>query len=178
MHQPICDCSFGVIWINKNNCKTLLFIFAFLSSRGYWVEKSINTFGFKNINLSMLEVWIDSEIQIYNNITIKRNIIEAEECDWGRPPPLAHTTVSELHWLPVNERINFKLLSITFKALHGLSPLYLQELITIYTPVKLLRSVNKGLLVVPKYNLKSYGMRAFLVMAPLLWNIYQRILEL
>ena len=83
---------------------------------------------------------------------------------------MCKTLLRELHWLPVNERINFKLLSITFKALHGLSPLYLQELITIYTPVKLLRSVNKGLLVVPKYNLKSYGMRAFLVMAPLLWN--------
>ena len=53
--------------INKNNCKILLFIFAFLSSRGYWVEKSLNTFGFKNINLSMLKIWIGSEIQIYNN---------------------------------------------------------------------------------------------------------------
>ena len=71
----------------------------------------------------------------------------------------------ELHWLPVNERINFKVLSITFKALHGLAPLYLQERITIYTPVRSLRSVNNGLLVVPKYNLKSYGMRAFSVMA-------------
>ena len=45
----------------------MLFIFAFLSSRDYWVEKSLNTFGFKNINLSMHEVWIDSEIQIYSN---------------------------------------------------------------------------------------------------------------
>ena len=44
----------------------MLFIFAFLCRR-YWVEKSLNTFGFKNIKLSMLEVWIDSEIQIYNN---------------------------------------------------------------------------------------------------------------
>ena len=156
----------------------MLFIFAFLSSRGYWVEKSINTFGFKNINLSMLEVWIDSEIQIYNNNNNQTKYYRSWRMWLGATPPLAHTTVSELHWLPVNERINFKLLSITFKALHGLSPLYLQELITIYTPVKLLRSVNKGLLVVPKYNLKSYGMRAFLVMAPLLWNIYQRILEL
>ena len=45
-----------------------------------------------------------------------------------------------------------------------------QKIITIYTPVRSLRSVNKWLLVVPKYNLKSYGMRAFSVMAPLLWN--------
>ena len=77
----------------------------------------------------------------------------------------------ELHWLPVNERINFKVIFITLKAFHGLAPLYLQELITIYTPVRSLRSVNKGLLVLPKYNLKSYGMRAFSAMLwPLLWN--------
>ena len=84
----------------------------------------------------------------------------------------------ELHWLPVNERINFKVIFITFKALHGLAPLYLQELITIYTPVRSLRSVNKGLLVVPKYNLMSYGMRAFSVMALCYGTIYQRIPEL
>ena len=57
------------LWRNLNQqitVKPLLFIFTFLSSRDYWVEKSLNTFGFKNMNLSMLEVWIDSEIQIYH----------------------------------------------------------------------------------------------------------------
>lgn len=76
----------------------------------------------------------------------------------------------DLHWLPVSERIDFKVLCITFKALHGLVPLYLQETLTVYTPTRLLRSSNKRLLVVPKYRLKTYGMRAFSVMAPLLWN--------
>ena len=65
--------------------------------------------------------------------------------------------MASLWYHPVNEMINFKLLSITFKALHGLAPLYLQELITIYTPVRLLCSVNKGLLVVPKYNQYKYN---------------------
>ena len=37
-----------------------------------------------------------------------------------------------------------------------------------YTLVSSLRSVNKGLLVVRKYNLKSYRMRALSAMAPLL----------
>jgi hypothetical protein len=35
-----------------------------------------------------------------------------------------------LHWLPVSERIKFKILLLTFKALNQRSPGYIQELIT------------------------------------------------
>ena len=44
--------------------------------------------------------------------------------------------------------------------------------------IDLLRSVNKGLLVAPKYNLKSYRMRAFSVMASLLWNNFPEDIRL
>ena len=102
LHKPICDCSFGIIWINKNSGKTLLFIFAFLSSRGYWVEKSLNIFRFKNINLSMLEVWINSEIQIYNNNQTKyyrswRMWLGGGT--YGSMPPLRTPLVCPVHWL-------------------------------------------------------------------------------
>ena len=36
-----------------------------------------------------------------------------------------------LHWLPVNFRIQFKILMITFKAWHGMAPSYLSDLICI-----------------------------------------------
>ena len=32
------------------------------------------------------------------------------------------------HWLPVNYRIQFKILMITFKAIHGMAPSYLSNL--------------------------------------------------
>ena len=35
----------------------------------------------------------------------------------------------ELHWLPVRQRIVFKILLYTFKALHGATPTYLPELL-------------------------------------------------
>ena len=35
-----------------------------------------------------------------------------------------------LHWLPVEFRIHFTIIIITFKAIHGLAPVYLQELIS------------------------------------------------
>ena len=68
--------------------------------------------------------------------------------------------LKDLHWLPVKERIDFKILLLTFKALHGMAPLY-PNILTPYTHARPLRSISKGLLVVPKYNLKTYGMRAF-----------------
>ena len=45
-----------------------------------------------------------------------------------------------LHWLPIEHRVVFKLLLHTYKALHGLAPDYLANLLTFYTPVRTLRS--------------------------------------
>ena len=76
----------------------------------------------------------------------------------------------QLHWLPVTERIDYKILLLTFKSLHGMAPEYLSELLSVYKPGRSLRSSGKSLLVTPKYNLKSYGQRAFSCAAPALWN--------
>ena len=45
-----------------------------------------------------------------------------------------------LHWLPVSQRIKFKILLLTFKALHQQSPTYIQDLLTRYLPSRPLRS--------------------------------------
>ena len=75
-----------------------------------------------------------------------------------------------LHWLPVSERIKFKILLITYKIINDLAPSYLQCLVTRYTPARNLRSTNQGLLSVPKSASATYGDRAFSVAAPRLWN--------
>uniref|UniRef100_A0AAR2KBY1 Reverse transcriptase domain-containing protein n=1 Tax=Pygocentrus nattereri TaxID=42514 RepID=A0AAR2KBY1_PYGNA len=41
-----------------------------------------------------------------------------------------------LHWLPVSFRIDFKVLVMVFKCLHGLAPLYLSEMMVRYVPVR------------------------------------------
>lgn len=76
----------------------------------------------------------------------------------------------ELHWLPVTHRIIFKVALLTFKAQHGLAPLYLSELLTPYIPSRSLRSSTKNLLTVPSYKLKAYGGRSFTCVAPVIWN--------
>ncbi len=37
--------------------------------------------------------------------------------------------LTSLHWLPVEKRIDFKILVFVFKALHGLAPAYLSDLL-------------------------------------------------
>ena len=76
----------------------------------------------------------------------------------------------DLHWLPVNERIQFKILLLTFKSLNGLAPVYVDEMIQRYVPNRKLRSSSAFLLKQNKWNLKSYGFRTFTVAAPFLWN--------
>ena len=51
--------------------------------------------------------------------------------------------LKDLHWLPVEERINFKILLITYKILHGQSPKYLESLIEEYSPSRTLMRSSK-----------------------------------
>lgn len=78
--------------------------------------------------------------------------------------------LASLHWLPVHFRIQFKLLLFAFKALNGLAPPYLAELLHPYIPSRSLRSADQLLLTVPRTRLKLRGERAFAVAAPKLWN--------
>ena len=79
--------------------------------------------------------------------------------------------LKQLHWLPVSQRIIFKVLTIVFKALHGLAPPYIEELLH-SKPVseRSMRSNNQGFLLVPKRRTVTYGDRNFRVFAPVLWN--------
>ena len=76
----------------------------------------------------------------------------------------------DLHWLPISERIKFKIILLTHKALHQQSPIYIQDLIRRYSTSRTLRSSSTLRLTPVNFNLKSYGYRAFTVSAPELWN--------
>ena len=77
--------------------------------------------------------------------------------------------LKSLHWLPVTQGIKFKIILLTFKALHGLAPEYLQELIVPYKPGRCLRSEGSNLLVCPRTK-STYDERAFAIAGPQLWN--------
>lgn len=70
-----------------------------------------------------------------------------------------------LHWLPVKQRIDFKILLIVFKAINGVAPPYIKDMLAEYTPDRILRS----LLTIPRIHSRSaHG--AFSHYGPILWN--------
>ena len=78
----------------------------------------------------------------------------------------------KLHWLPVEQRIKFKIILITFKIISGKCPEYLSPLIDTRVPRRTLRSSHKLLLLRRDSGTttKNYGFRAFSIVAPILWN--------
>jgi len=66
-----------------------------------------------------------------------------------------------LHWLPVAQRIRFKLYLMMYKAMHGLAPAYLSEFCAISCVEGRTRSSARGDLVVQRSRTKLGG-RAFL----------------
>ena len=78
--------------------------------------------------------------------------------------------LASLHWLPIQQRIDFKVLLLTYKALNNQAPLYLKELIEPYVPIRTLRSGAAGLLSITRINRCRLGARAFSHRAPILWN--------
>ena len=78
--------------------------------------------------------------------------------------------LKDLHWLPVEYRINYKILLLAYKAQHGMAPTYLSSLLSPYKPGRYLRSEGKHLLMTPHYRLEGFGKRCFAHAAPSLWN--------
>ena len=74
------------------------------------------------------------------------------------------------HWLPIRQRIKFKLLVLVYRCLHQLAPAYLSDIITPYTPARSLRSADINLITTNRYRLEGCGRRRFSVAGPFLWN--------
>ena len=63
-------------------------------------------------------------------------------CDRCLAPRHHHSTPlleKKLHWLPISERIKYKVACMWFSAISGSGPAYLSELLHVYTPSRTLR---------------------------------------
>ena len=76
-----------------------------------------------------------------------------------RAPKYCHITplLRELHWLPVHLCVDFKILLVTFKILHGVAPSYLKELVSVLpaSHYQLRRNINGVLLERPRLTTKK-----------------------
>ena len=81
-------------------------------------------------------------------------------------PILSLPLLKQLHWLPVNYRIKFKLCTLTFRALAIHQPPYLASLLHFSNIPRQLRSSTSQQLSIPRTKL-NLGKRAFSVAAQL-----------
>ena len=90
-----------------------------------------------------------------------------------RVPKSDHITphLRTLHWLPVDARIKYKIACLCFNAVNSSGPVYLSDLVTLYTPARTLRSSSDNLmLTIPRTSTKTFGERSFHYAAPEIWN--------
>ena len=78
--------------------------------------------------------------------------------------------LKKLHWLPVSERIVFKLVALSFHYFDGTLPPYLSCCLSSYSSSRFLHSSSQKLLTISRVNLKSAGAWSFQYQAPLIWN--------
>ena len=94
----------------------------------------------------------------------------------GRLPKRASVSAymhDTLHWLPISQRINYRIAALVWRCLLGCAPVYLRELCCPVSHVagrRTLRSSSAGELLVPRATTTTRQRRAFSVVGPSIWN--------
>ena len=79
----------------------------------------------------------------------------------------------ELHWLPVQQRINYKLACFVHRCLQGQCPGYLNTMcqpLTLKAGRGQLRAAKRGELDIPSTKTVMFGPRSFRISGPTVWN--------
>ena len=78
--------------------------------------------------------------------------------------------LKRLHWVPVRERLEYKILSLVYKLKTNQAPTYMSEMMQNHIPTRAgLRSGNDHRFSEVRSR-RSWGERSFSVAAPRLWN--------
>jgi len=86
---------------------------------------------------------------------------------------ITDTMCNDLHWLPVRQRIQYKLGTLVFKCLRRMAPSYLADMCTPVsstTSRQYLRSAACHDLTIPCNRLAPYGSCSFATSSPSIWN--------
>ena len=77
----------------------------------------------------------------------------------------------DLHWLPIQQRIQFKVLLLVYKALHKQSPTYISNLLQLQPSRRQLRSSTSAFqLLEPRTHSVTFADRSFSCFGPRQWN--------
>ena len=98
-----------------------------------------------------------------------------------KTPRYDHITpvLRSLHWPTLKERVTFKILTPSFKAIHGLAPYYNQSLVTLQCSscYSLRRNNERFLKPYGRKTLKTLGDRPFAAFSPHLFNALPRYIR-
>ena len=86
-----------------------------------------------------------------------------------------------LHWLPLRQRILYRLCSLVWQSVLGSAPRYLCTIFTLSSSLKgrsALRSSSRGDFLVPHARTATMQRRAFSVVGPTAWNVLPSFLRL
>ena len=144
-------CSRSEKYLNKESAAK--FVYAFITSKLDYCNSLF--YGLPNYQLRKL--------QLLQNMAA-RFVSGARNFDYIRP------ILVKLHCLPISYRVVFKLLLLVFKALNGIGPRYLVELLKCQNHSRTLRSNSLERLLQQKSNTKTHVDRVFSTCAPRLWN--------
>jgi len=100
--------------------------------------------------------------QIQNSLA--RVVVKTPKC--CHITPILHS----LHWLKITERIEYKLLSLTYKVLTTIQPPYLHNLISVQPPRNTRSSYHVTLARQPTSSSLRITDRSFRYASPCLWN--------
>jgi len=81
---------------------------------------------------------------------IQYSLARVVTCQHSHALPSSTALFKQLHWLPVEWRVQFKLATMTFKALHTGFPPYLNDQLQCYQRTRSLRSSDSHQLVKPQ----------------------------
>jgi hypothetical protein len=146
--------------------------------RNIWrIRKSLNAGTAQTLVHAMVTSRLDFMNAIYHNInksemTKLQKVQNAAARVVLMAPRRSHATelLYKLHWLPIEQRIKYKILTITFKCINGRGPEYLEEMLRPYVCVKPGLRSEDGLSLVEPKTIRTIGTRAFCVAAPSFWN--------
>ena len=91
---------------------------------------------------------------------------------WRKYDHISDVVRDQLNWLPIAERIEYKLCILNYKCLHQLAPQHLVEMCKVVSKLpsrRNLRSVSRGALIEMRTKTSTYGTCSFAVCGRELW---------
>ena len=152
------------------------------SSYALWRISKIRNLLNQNTTEKLIHAFVTSRLDYCNSLLFglpayeirKLQLIQNSAARLITRQKYTHITpiLKQLHWLPIHQRAEFKILCLTFKVIHGTAPNYLSQLLSLRSSDRTLRRTSRGEIHLhqPIARTAFYGDRAFSVCSPRLWN--------